>query len=72
MVENVPAIPAVRVSVKLAGAPRAVLLQPGDRPVAWSWQDNWLHVGPFELGIHDIVAITQNTRQPGTPFYELV
>ena len=61
MVENVPAIPAVRVSVKLAGAPRAVLLQPGDRPVAWSWQDNWLHVGPFELGIHDIVAITQTT-----------
>jgi hypothetical protein len=57
IVEQVPPVGPVEVSLRLEQAPQRVRLQPGDREPEHAYSDGWLHVTIPEVAIHDIIVI---------------
>ena len=57
IVERVPPVGPVEVSLRLQQAPQRVRLQPGDREPDHTYSDGWLDVTIPQVHIHDIIVV---------------
>ncbi len=58
-VDFIPPVGPLRLSLKLARAPRSARLEPGSIPLAGDWSGGWWSVEIPRLEIHSIVAIEE-------------
>jgi hypothetical protein len=58
VVEEVPPVSGLQVRLRLDRQPVAVTLEPGGRPLEWSYADGWLSATVPRLEIHDIVSVS--------------
>lgn len=57
ILESIPTVGPLDVTIRLPAKPAAVTLEPGARPVAFDFRDGQVHLAIPKLEIHDIVVV---------------
>jgi hypothetical protein len=56
--DTIPSVGPLQVTIRVAAKPQRVALQPGNRPLPFTYRDGRITVTVPALAIHDIVAVT--------------
>lgn len=56
--DEIPPVGPLSITLRLARKPRSVCLQPGDRPVEWSYRKGCLRLAIAKVELHDIIEVS--------------